>query len=76
MHQVTVHEAKTNLSKLIRECLTGETVVIARAKTPVVQLVPVPRPRNMRQIGGAKGLIKAMADDFSAPLTDFAEYMQ
>ncbi len=76
MHQVTVHEAKTNLSKLIRECLTGETVIIARAKTPVVQLVPVPQARRRRCIGGAEGLVRRMADDFNAPLQDFVEYMR
>jgi prevent-host-death family protein len=37
----TVHKAKTNLSKLIREALRGEEVIIARRNEPVVKLVPV-----------------------------------
>lgn len=40
---VTVHAAKTNLSKLIEAALAGEEVVIAKGAVPMVQLVPVPR---------------------------------
>ena len=41
--KVTVHAAKTNLSKLIEAALAGEEVVIARGDKPVVRLVPVER---------------------------------
>jgi antitoxin (DNA-binding transcriptional repressor) of toxin-antitoxin stability system len=41
--QVTVHAAKTNLSKLIEAALAGEDVVIARGSKAVVRLVPVTR---------------------------------
>ena len=43
MRQVTIHAAKTNLSKLIEAALAGEEIVIARGSTPVVRLVPVAR---------------------------------
>ena len=33
MHQVTIHEAKTHLSKLIREVLEGEEVIITKGGT-------------------------------------------
>lgn len=33
---VTMHEAKTNLSKLVKESLEGEEVVIARGSKPLV----------------------------------------
>lgn len=36
---VSVHEAKTHLSRLIERVLAGEEVVIARNKEPVVRLV-------------------------------------
>lgn len=39
MVQVNVHEAKTQLSRLIEAVLAGESVTIARAGTPVVDLV-------------------------------------
>jgi prevent-host-death family protein len=73
--QVTIHEAKTHLSKLIRKALAGEEVVIARRNRPLVKLVVLPEVDQHRRIGGAKGLIEFMADDFDAPLEDFADYM-
>lgn len=38
--QVNVHEAKTQMSKLIEAALRGEEVVIARNSKPVVQIIP------------------------------------
>lgn len=70
MATVTVHEAKTHLSKLIARALAGEDVVIARGKEPTVRLVPVqevPRPR--RQFGTLKGLV-SLDDRFWEPLPD------
>lgn len=74
--QFTVHEAKTNLSKLIRLALAGEEVIIARGDEPVVKLVPVPAEKPQRRAGGAAGVILYMAEDFDAPLEEFAEYME
>ncbi|MDB5557550.1 MAG: antitoxin [Enterovirga sp.] len=47
----TIHEAKTNLSKLIAQAEAGEEVVIARGREPVVRLTPV-APRLERRILG------------------------
>ena len=44
MTVVTIHEAKTNLSRLIARVLAGEEVTIARGKEPVVKLMPVTKP--------------------------------
>ena len=41
MTKVNVHEAKTNLSKLLEKAMNGEEVVIAKAGKPMVRLVPV-----------------------------------
>ena len=41
MTTVNIHAAKTNLSKLIEAALSGEDIVIAKAGTPAVRLVPV-----------------------------------
>lgn len=40
MAQVNMHEAKSQLSALIARALAGETITIARAGTPVVDIVP------------------------------------
>lgn len=52
---VTIHAAKTNLSRLIEQARAGEEVVIARGKTPVVRLVPVGAPESRRKFGAMKG---------------------
>jgi antitoxin (DNA-binding transcriptional repressor) of toxin-antitoxin stability system len=73
MTQVTIHEAKTHLSKLIQLALAGEEVVITKGKQPMVKLVVMPQMRKERRIGGAKDVILKIADDFDEPLDDFAE---
>jgi len=55
--QVNIHEAKTQLSKLIQEALNGKKVIIARRNKPVVRLEVLPEARGDRKIGNAKGLI-------------------
>ena len=74
--QVNIHEAKTQLSKLIQAALNGRQVIIARGNKPVVRLEVLPEARSNRKIGNAKGLILSMADDFDEPLDDFREYME
>jgi antitoxin (DNA-binding transcriptional repressor) of toxin-antitoxin stability system len=74
MTQVTIHEAKTHLSKLIQKALVGEEIIIAKGQMPLVKLVALPEAQKQRRIGGAKGVILYMADDFDAPLPEFEEY--
>ena len=76
MHQVNIHEAKTQLSKLIQEAIDGQEVIIAKGNKPVVRLEVLPEARKTRRIGGAKNLIIKMNDDFDEPLDDFKEYME
>lgn len=73
MKIVNIHEAKTHLSRLIQEAQDGEEIVIARGNEPLVKLVLVESARPRRSMGWAKGLVR-IADDFDAPLDDFAEY--
>ena len=44
--QVNVHEAKSQLSRLLELVEEGETVVIARHGQPVAELVPARRPKG------------------------------
>lgn len=66
MAQFTVHDAKTNLSRLIAHALAGGDVVIARGNVPVVRLVPV-EPHGRRAFGALKGRITIDAR-FDEPL--------
>lgn len=64
--EVGVHEAKTNLSRLLRRVAGGEEVLITRSGEPVARLVPV-RNRRRRLLGRDAGRI-AIAADFDAAL--------
>ena len=65
MRQVNVHEAKTNLSRLLEAVSEGEEVVISKAGKPVARLVPFSVP--VRRLGMDKGLV-TIASDFDAAL--------
>jgi prevent-host-death family protein len=55
MQTVTIHEAKTNLSRLIAQVERGEDVVIARGDKPVARLVAIEEPPKERVPGMFKG---------------------
>lgn len=63
-----MHEAKTYLSRLLKQVEAGEEVVIARNGKPVARLVPV-RQRGKRQPGVFTGLI-TIDDSFFDPLPE------
>ncbi len=48
---VSVHEAKTHLSRLLARVESGETVVIARSGKPIARLVPIVAPSSPRVPG-------------------------
>jgi prevent-host-death family protein len=67
MRCIKVHEAKTNLSKLIEQACRGEEVIIARATTPVVRLIPIGEVRGKRQPGVLRGKLR-VGPEFFEPL--------
>jgi prevent-host-death family protein len=69
MTTVTVHAAKTQLSKLIARAEAGEEVIIARGKKPVVRLVPVDDAKPRRQFGAMKGKVW-VGPEFFEPLPE------
>lgn len=69
MKTVTIHEAKTNLSKLIEQACQGEEVVIARGPEPVVRLVPIADIKGRRQPGALRGKLH-VGPEFFEPLAD------
>jgi prevent-host-death family protein len=64
----TVHQAKTNLSRLIREAENGRPVIIARGKKPVAKIVALEKPRKKRVPGRLKGKIR-IHPSFFDPMT-------
>jgi prevent-host-death family protein len=64
MATVTIHEAKTNLSKLIARAEAGEDIMIARGKQPVAMLTSVPDRKARRGFGSMKGIWPNLPDAF------------
>jgi prevent-host-death family protein len=62
-----IHQAKSQLSKLIEAVLEGETVTIARAGKPVAILGPLHSRSIPRRRGVLKGQIQ-LGPEFDEPL--------
>lgn len=68
---VTIHQAKTNLSKLLAEVEAGGEVIIARGKTPIAKLSPITPEQPRRVYGAWKDLPGFGIDEaFFEPLPD------
>ena len=67
--QVNIHQAKTDLSRLIERVERGEEIVIARAGKPAARLVPLTKARVRRRLGLLDGQF-TIPDDFDAPLPE------
>lgn len=62
-HIVNMHEAKTNLSKLVARAHEGDEIIIARAGRPVAKIVPYTAPARKAIIGALKEVIPDITDD-------------
>lgn len=68
---VNVHEAKTNLSRLLAK---GEPFVIAKAGKPLVKVIRLDAPNEVRRLGFLEGRI-AVPDDFDRMGSDELEQL-
>ena len=66
---VTVHDAQTQLIKLMSFAMKGNEVIITKDNEPLVRLVPISSTSQPRRAGLSKGKIW-ISDDFDAPLPD------
>jgi antitoxin (DNA-binding transcriptional repressor) of toxin-antitoxin stability system len=77
MKQVTMHQAKTHLSRWVDLALAGEDIIIARRNEPLVRLSVLSGSgggsRIRRKTGALPGLLAAMGDRFNDPLEDWDE---
>jgi prevent-host-death family protein len=67
MSVVTIHQAKTNLSRLIKRACAGEEVIIARGSKPVARLIPAGEVKGKRRPGSLKGKLR-VGREFFEPL--------
>jgi prevent-host-death family protein len=69
METVTIHTAKTTLSRLLQRVEAGEEIVLARGKQPVAKLVPYRPAAPKRQFGALRGIV-SVGPEFFEPLPD------
>lgn len=70
MRTVNIHEAKTQLSRLVDQAAKGEPFIIAKAGKPMVKVVPIEAPaKKGSRLGFMKGQIK-VPDDFATMFQD------
>ena len=67
MFTINVHEAKTNLSRLLARVEAGEEIVISKAGQPIARLVPWQEQAENRKPGLDKGKL-VIPEDFDDPL--------
>lgn len=53
--QFNIHEAKTNLSRLVDRAEHGEEIIISRAGTPVARIIPYTREVRRTARGSLRG---------------------
>ena len=64
MGTVTIHVAKTHLSRLIQRATAGEEIVILRGKTPVARLTAIASQASKRRFGAYRGEFEVPASFF------------
>lgn len=70
MESINIHQAKTNLSRLLSRVELGEEIVISNRGVPVAKLVPFRTSSNRRaSLGKDRGKF-VVPDDFNAPLPE------
>ncbi|MGH9165958.1 MAG: type II toxin-antitoxin system Phd/YefM family antitoxin [Acidimicrobiales bacterium] len=74
MVRVGMHEAKTQLSRLVELAERGEEVVIQRSGRPVARLVALPRRRPISEAFGSLRDEIVMSDDFDELPEEFSEH--
>ncbi len=76
MTSVTIEEAQTKLSEIVRMLQPGEEITITDHEQPLARVRKVARTSWPCKAGSAKESILRIAPDFDAPLDEFREYME
>jgi prevent-host-death family protein len=73
MDAVSIHEAKTQFSRLVARAEAGEEIIVRRGPTPVAKIVAYHASTTPRAPGALTGRI-VVADDFDETPPDFSDY--
>jgi len=65
-----VHDAKSNLSRLLDMALEGEEVLISRHGLPVARLTAIRSASGERILGSGRGSVTVLCDDWNCGVTE------
>jgi prevent-host-death family protein len=74
MQTVNIHEAKTQLSKLVARVAAGEVLIVAKGGKPAARLGPLEDAPKTRNLGWLAGQIDA-PEDIKTPFKDEIDAM-
>ena len=70
MIKLNIHEAKTHLSRYLKDLEAGETIMLCRHNVPIAEIRPLPQQRKTpRPLGTAKGKVQ-VPPEFFEPLPE------
>lgn len=75
MSKFNIAEAKARFSELVQKAMLGEEVIIAKDNKPVLKLVPLDKPKQLRKAGSGKGQVLYVAPDFDSIPERFKDYV-
>lgn len=75
MKKTNLHEAKTNLSKLVELAIQGEEIIICKAGNPVARLIAIHPKKKTRRPGIWAGKV-TIKEDFDELPNEFMEYFK
>ncbi|MDD5277814.1 MAG: type II toxin-antitoxin system Phd/YefM family antitoxin [Methylovulum sp.] len=68
MYQANIHQAKTQLSKLLEDVAQSEEIIIAKAGKPIAKLIPLEKSGRKPRVSGCMKDQIWVADDFDQPM--------
>lgn len=71
---INMHEAKSNLSRLVKRAAAGEDILIANHGSPIAMLSKIPSEHKKLPWDIFKGKME-MAEDFDEPMDEFKDYL-
>jgi prevent-host-death family protein len=66
----TVHQAKTNFSRILKDVEAGQEVIVMRGKKPVARIVAIDTESSRKALAGAYAGRISWTDDAFDPMTD------
>ncbi len=72
---VSIQEVTTHFPTYLAQVEQGEDIIITRFGEPLAKLSAIISDNNQRRLGGGRGVVKKMSEDFDSEIDDMKDYM-